>query len=291
MKIRGIFEQTGMGAKALQFVALTFMSAILFSVISMLIAGNDLTNINVLKMTQFLQSIGIFIFPPMVMAFLWSAKPFELLMINRVPDLRDALYAMMAMVLAIPAINLLGEINHMVKFPESLSMLENYLTEMELRAEQLTNAMLSVNSVPGLLVNIGLIAVIPAVGEELFFRGTIQRLLQGKMKMHAAIWITALIFSSIHFQFYGFIPRLLMGAFLGYLFAWTRNLWIPILAHFTNNALAVIFFYLKNTGQTNVDMENIGKSETYVFGLVSMIVVLSWIFIFKPSKKRHSDFI
>lgn len=291
MKIRGIFEQTGMGAKALQFVALTFMSAILFSVISMLIAGNDLTNINALKMTQFLQSIGIFIFPPIVMAFLWSAKPFELLMINRVPDLRDALYAMMAMVLAIPAINLLGEINHMVKFPESLSMLENYLTEMELRAEQLTNAMLSVNSVPGLLVNIGLIAVIPAVGEELFFRGTIQRLLQGKMKMHAAVWITALIFSSIHFQFYGFIPRLLMGAFLGYLFAWTRNLWIPILAHFTNNALAVIFFYLKNTGQTNVDMENIGKSETYVFGLVSMIVVLSWIFIFKPSKKRHSDFI
>lgn len=286
MKFRGIFEQTGTGAKVLQLVALTFMSAILFSVISVLIAGNDLTNINALKTTQFLQSIGIFILPSMVMAFLWSTTPYELLRINRVPDLRDAIYAMMSMVLAIPAINLLGEINHMVKFPASLSMLENYLIEMELRAEQLTNAMLSVKSVPGLLVNIGLIAVIPAVGEELFFRGTIQRMLQDKMKMHAAVWITALIFSSIHFQFYGFIPRLLMGAFLGYLFAWTRNLWIPILAHFTNNALAVIFFYMKNTGQSNVDLENIGKSETYVFGLVSMIIVLSWIFIFKPSKKQ-----
>ena len=288
MKFRELLQKAGTGEKILHLVALTFVSALLFSVISILIAGNDLTNIYVLKTTQFLQSVGIFIVPVLILSFVWSAKPFELLMINRKPDLRNILYAMVVMVVAIPAINLLGEINHLVKFPAYLSMIEDYLLEMEQRAEELTKAMLSVSSMTGLLINIGLIAVIPAVGEELFFRGTIQRLLQDKMKIHAAVWITAFIFSSIHFQFYGFIPRLLMGAFLGYLFAWTNNLWVPIVAHFTNNALAVIFFYLKNTGQTSVDLENIGNSETYLAGIISMVTVGILIFFLRPKNSVPS---
>jgi len=288
MKFRELLQKAGTGEKILHLVALTFVSALLFSVISILIAGNDLTNIYVLKTTQFLQSVGIFIVPALILSFVWSAKPFELLMINRKPDLRNILYAMVVMVVAIPAINLLGEINHLVKFPAYLSMIEDYLLEMEQRAEELTNIMLSVSSMTGLLINIGLIAVIPAVGEELFFRGTIQRLLQDKMKIHAAVWITAFIFSSIHFQFYGFIPRLLMGAFLGYLFAWTNNLWVPIVAHFTNNALAVIFFYLKNTGQTSVDLENIGNSETYLTGIISMVTVGILIFFLRPKNSVPS---
>ena len=288
MKFRELLQKAGTGEKILHLVALTFVSALLFSVISILIAGNDLTNIYVLKTTQFLQSVGIFIVPVLILSFVWSAKPFELLMINRKPDLRNILYAMVVMVVAIPAINLLGEINHLVKFPAYLSMIEDYLLEMEQRTEELTNTMLSVSSMTGLLINIGLIAVIPAVGEELFFRGTIQRLLQDKMKIHAAVWITAFIFSSIHFQFYGFIPRLLMGAFLGYLFAWTNNLWVPIVAHFTNNALAVIFFYLKNTGQTSVDLENIGNSETYLTGIISMVTVGILIFFLRPKNSVPS---
>ena len=289
MKLRRILEQAGPGEKVLHLVAFTFISALLFSMLSIIIVGNDLNNIDSLKITQFIQSVGIFILPPLFMAFMRSAKPFELLKINRRPDFRSAMYAIIAMVIAIPAINLLGEINHMIKFPQSLSLIEDYLIEMEQRAEELTNTMLSVNSVSGLIVNLGLIAVIPAIGEELFFRGTIQRLLQDKMKMHVAVWVTALIFSSIHFQFYGFIPRLLMGAFLGYLFAWTQNLWVPILAHFTNNALAVVFYYLKNTGQTTVDIENVGKSETYLFGIISIVIALVWIFLFRPIEKKRSE--
>lgn len=288
MKFRELFQKAGTGEKILHLVALTFVSALLFSVISMLIAGNDLTKVNVLKTAQFLQSVGIFIVPPLVLTFVWSTKPFELLMISRPPVIRSIIFAMTTMVIAIPAINLLGEINHMVKFPASMLVIEDYLIEMEQRAEELTNAMLSVSSFTGLLINLGLIAVIPAFGEELFFRGTIQRLLQDKMKIHAAVWITAFIFSSIHFQFYGFIPRLLMGAFLGYLFAWTNNLWVPIVAHFTNNALAVIFFYLKNTGQTPVDLENIGKSETYLAGIISMVTVGVLIFFLRPRSSISS---
>jgi membrane protease YdiL (CAAX protease family) len=140
--------------------------------------------------------------------------------------------------------------------------------------------MLDVDSVGGLLVNIGLIAIVPAVGEELFFRGIIQQVLQTNLKSHAAVWITAIIFSTIHFQFFGFIPRVLMGAFLGYLLVWTKNMWVPIIAHFANNAVAVLFYYFKGEGNT-FDIENIGKSDTYLIGIVSLIAVLLLIYLFR----------
>lgn len=252
--------------------------------ISILVVGNDISTPIAIKKTLFFQSVGLFIVPPFILAYLWSFKPFEHLRINRFPAVNGVLFAMIIMIAAIPAVNLIAEINHAIKFPESLSFIEKYLMKMEQKAEDITNIMLSVNTVTDLLINIGLIGIIPAVGEELIFRGTIQRLLQNKMKIHAAVWIAAFIFSSIHFQFYGFVPRLLMGALLGYLFVWTNNLWVPIMAHFTNNALAVVFYYLKNTGQTTFDMEHIGSADTYLYGIVSMVIVTVLIFFFRPGR-------
>jgi membrane protease YdiL (CAAX protease family) len=205
------------------------------------------------------------------------------LRINRNPSGEYVLFAVIVMLVAIPAINLLGELNHAIPFPDSLSWLENYLVDMEKRAEDLTIRMLDVNSVGGLLVNIGLIAIIPAVGEELFFRGIIQQVLQTNLKSHAAVWITAIVFSTIHFQFFGFIPRVLMGAFLGYLLVWTKNMWVPIIAHFANNATAVLFYYFKGEGNT-FDIDNIGKSDTYLIGIISLIVVLLLIYLFRKKQ-------
>lgn len=284
MKLKGIYEDAGASLKTLQLVSITIVSTLLFSLFAMLIVGNDLSGTSVLKTTQFFQSIGLFVVPPLLLAFMWSLKPLEHLKMNRLPDSWSILFAIIIMIAAVPAINLLGEINHAIRFPASLAFIEEYLISMETRAEVLTNKMLAVSSIHDLLINIGLIAIIPAVGEELFFRGTVQRLLQDKMKVHAAIWVTAFIFSSIHFQFYGFIPRLLMGAFLGYLFVWTNNLWVPIIAHFTNNGLAVLFYYLKNTGQTTLDLENIGTSQTYLVGIISMVTVASLILLFRSKR-------
>jgi membrane protease YdiL (CAAX protease family) len=253
---------------------------LIFSLLSVWITKGDFSDIKSLKLAQFFQSLGMFVIPPFILAYLWSKEPLGYLRINRNPSGEYVLFAVIVMLVAIPAINLLGELNHAIPFPDSLSSLENYLIDMEKRAEDLTIRMLDVNSVGGLLVNIGLIAIIPAVGEELFFRGIIQQVLQTNLKSHAAVWITAIVFSTIHFQFFGFIPRVLMGAFLGYLLVWTKNMWVPIIAHFANNAVAVLFYYFNEEGST-FDIDNIGKSDTYLIGIISLIVVLLLIYLFR----------
>ena len=280
MKIKGAFSHSKTGSRIIQLIGVALFFMLVFSLLSVWITKGDFSDIKSLKLAQFFQSLGMFVIPPFILAYLWSKEPLGYLRINRNPSGEYVLFAVIVMLVAIPAINLLGELNHAIPFPDSLSSLENYLIDMEKRAEDLTIRMLDVNSVGGLLVNIGLIAIIPAVGEELFFRGIIQQVLQTNLKSHAAVWITAIVFSTIHFQFFGFIPRMLMGAFLGYLLVWTKNMWVPIIAHFANNAVAVLFYYFNEEGST-FDIDNIGKSDTYLIGIISLIVVLLLIYLFR----------
>ncbi|MGI5975813.1 MAG: CPBP family intramembrane glutamic endopeptidase [Paludibacter sp.] len=288
MKIKGAFSHSKTGSRIIQLTAVALFFMLVFSLLSVWITKGDFSDIKALKLAQFFQSLGMFVIPPFILAYLWSEEPLGYLRINRNPSGEYVLFAVIIMLVAIPAINLLGELNHAIPFPDSLSWLENYLVDMEKKAEDLTVRMLDVDSVGGLLVNIGLIAIVPAVGEELFFRGIIQQVLRINLKSHAAVWITAIIFSTIHFQFYGFIPRVLMGAFLGYLLVWTKNMWVPIIAHFANNAVAVLFYYFKGEGST-FDVENIGKSDTYLIGIVSLIAVLLLIYLFRKRQVASEE--
>ena len=96
-----------------------------------------------------------------------------------------------------------------------------------------------------LVVNLIIVALLAAVGEELLFRGSMQNIfLEWTKNKHAAVWITAVLFSALHAQFYGFLPRMLLGVVLGYLYIWSGSLWLSMLFHFLNNGLAVLFSYL-----------------------------------------------
>jgi len=289
MKIKGIFSHSKTGSRIIQLTAVALFFVLFFSLLSVWVTKGDLSDIKALKFTQFFQSLGMFVIPPFFLAYIWSEQALDYLRINRSPSGTNIMFAVIVMLVAIPAVNLLGELNHALPFPDTLSWLENHLIDMEKRAEDLTIRMLNVNDVSGLLVNIGLIAIIPAIGEELFFRGIIQQVLQAKFKSHVAVWITAIIFSAIHFQFFGFIPRMLMGAFLGYLLVWTQNLWIPIIAHFVNNAAAVLFYYFKGEGKTWVDIENIGKSDSYIFGIISLLAVFMLIYLFRKKQNASGE--
>ncbi len=285
MRIKGSFSQNSFSQKVMLFLGISLFSALLFSLIAILVTkGNDANTIATLKTLQFIQAVGLFIIPPFTLAYLWSIKPLSFLQLDKVPCWKDGLFAILIMMLAIPAVNLLAEINHSIPFPEALASLETYLTEMELRAEELTKLFLQADNFGILLINIGLIALIPAIGEELFFRGIIQNLLQTKFRVHTAVWVTAIIFSAFHFQFFGFIPRALMGALLGYLLIWTKNIWIPVIAHFVNNAAAVIYFYFKGDAPV-VDLDNIGKADSYYYGVISMVVVGLLIFHYRRRAK------
>jgi hypothetical protein len=134
------------------------------------------------------------------------------------------------------------------------SWLELQLKPTEALMEKMTSVFLGSQDLAGVLLAFFSIAVIPAILEEFTFRGVIQSLLAKITRnIHLAIWLSAAIFSLIHFQFYGFLPRVLLGALLGYLVIWTGSIWASILAHFTNNALAFVLYRIYQTTETPED--------------------------------------
>lgn len=221
-----------------------------------------------LKYFQVVQSIGLFVAPALVLGWLYHGNFSEYLQINRTTKFTSYLYAGLSILMLIPLINYIGEINSQMKLPDSMSGLENWMREMEETAKVLTDKFMKVEGISGLLFNVFMIAVLPAVGEELLFRGVIQRIFTTMTKnYHWGIWIAAFIFSAIHIQFYGFIPRFLLGAMFGYLLVWTGTMWVPILAHFVNNTMGVIGYYLIDKGSISKDIEQWGTG-TEQFPLV-----------------------
>jgi len=154
------------------------------------------------------------------------------------------------------------EWNSHLKLPVLLKGLEQWMQEKETSMANMTQFLTAYQSWFKLLVAITVIAIIPAIGEEVLFRGIIQRKIFHKIpNMHISIWLSAVFFSTIHFQFYGFVPRILLGAILGYLYAWSRNLWVPIFAHFINNAFITLMLFLNHRGIVTLDIR---QSHTYV---------------------------
>lgn len=228
-----------------------------------------------MKWLQLLQSVATFLLPALAGAYLWSNTPMQWLHLNKKPSWQEALAAVVVMLLAIPGINLLSAWNQQMVLPEWMSGIEQWMRMQEDAAAQLTEQFLRVDTVGGLLVNIGLMALLPAVGEELTFRGVVQGMFT--RNKHVAIWATAAIFSFVHMQFYGFLPRMLLGAMFGYMLWWTGSLWAPMLMHFVNNCAAVVVAYLAynylEEGSAEM-LDTIGTEDTILLGVFSICIVL-----------------
>ena len=210
------------------------------------------------------------------------------------------------MVAAIPGINLLADLNSRVVLPSCLASVEQLFKEQEATAAALTERFLQADTFGQLLINIGLMALLPAFAEEFTFRGTLQQIISNSeqsersnsemvyqrsgptaQRSAVAIWITAIVFSAVHMQFYGFVPRMLLGAMFGYVFVWSGSLWIPILMHFVNNGLAVLAFYLtSNSGcdpTSNIPKnwaDTIGAGSTWWVGVISILITSLGLLIF-----------
>ena len=147
-----------------------------------------------------------------------------------------------------------AEWNHNINFPDAF---ERWARAREDAAAEMTEILTTLTSSGELLIAILVIAILPAIGEEIVFRGLIQNeLFRGTRNLHLSIWIAAVLFSAIHFQFYGFVPRLLLGALFGYLYYWSGNLWLAIFAHFINNAASVVAMYYYQQGAFEFDLES-----------------------------------
>lgn len=158
---------------------------------------------------------------------------------------------------------------------------EEWASAKEEQLKELTEYLTRFESIGGLLVGLLVIAVFPAIGEELVFRGLGQRMLQGLTgSPHAGIWIAAFLFSFIHLQFYGFFPRFLLGALFGYMYYWSGNLWYPIFAHFVNNGFTLIMLYLYQQKATDLNVEAT-ESIPVVTALMALLVTIVLLFYFR----------
>jgi uncharacterized protein len=158
--------------------------------------------------------------------------------------LSDLLLLIALVLFMIPLAFYTGELNSRMVLPQWLSGVEDWMKSREAYANDLISQVLSTGSVHILVVNILVVAVLPAIGEELLFRGILQRLFNEIFRSgNAAVWFTAFLFSAVHLQFYGFLPRFLLGLVLGYLFLFSGSVWLPAAVHFVNNALGVLMVF------------------------------------------------
>jgi uncharacterized protein len=236
-------------------------------------------HLDLFRLLQVVQSFFIFIIPPFLFAWLAGDRVLEYLQLKKKPSWYWIIWVATFIFIAVPFLNLLAEINSKLSFPDALQSTLNWMKSKEKEAEILTDNFLGVKTVGGLIFNLFMIALLPAIGEELLFRGVLQKLFHNWFKnYHWAIWITAVLFTAMHFQFLSLLPRLLLGALFGYLLVWSGTLWLPIIAHFINNAVAVIFYWLTYNGFVGKQLDEIGTLEKSIIpALISLVLVLTWL--------------
>jgi membrane protease YdiL (CAAX protease family) len=244
MGFKGIYKDKSSATKIGILFLLIFVSVILHTLVGSAIVlffsdfglSQDLSNqvaVNYLKLLQLFSAVGLFVAPTLLYAYLTDFDYKLLLNFKR----QSAFLVIVIMMLITPFIGWLLEMNMSIPFPDWILRLGN-------DSEKIVESFLKMNHLGDLLFNLLVIAIVPAIGEELLFRGYLQQSFSKWLSNpHVAIIVTAVLFSSIHLHFQGFFPRFILGVLLGYLFYWSGSLWLPILAHFLNNAQAVIFSY------------------------------------------------
>jgi uncharacterized protein len=290
-----IFVHTGSGFQLILFMALVLFGALLSILagilLSMFFFGLGIADIGTAmqsntelglqsgRLMQVISQLGMFVLPPFLFALMVAPSLTSYLGFKNKSSLTHYVPMLLLMFAALPLIHGLAELNQSISLPESMAGLEEWMKQKEQQAKEMTEFFLGVTTNGGLLFNLFMIAVLPALGEELVFRSVLQPLLARLFRnVHLGVILSALVFSLMHFQFYGLIPRFVLGLFLGYAYLWTRSIWIPIFMHFVNNAAAIIVYYLWHNGHIAVDMDNFGSGGGWFAIVLSTAFCLAMLY-------------
>ena len=184
---------------------------------------------------------------------------------------------------------LLVELNAQLQLPDFLSEVEVWMKETELQLMELTKFLTDFQSITELLTGILVIGVFAGIGEEMFFRGLLQPKMQYYLRSpHLGIWVTAFIFSAIHAQFFGFLPRMFLGTVFGYLYHYTGSLVYPIVGHILNNSLTLILVYFANQGLLEFDIQST-TPVSYPAALGGLLVLILGFLYFKKVNQARDE--
>ena len=237
---------------------------------------------------QSISTLGTFLAPALLFSYCASKNWFSYSNADKIVPPQLVGYVLILSLIILPIIVCLGYINEQISLPESMHKIEMWMKTMEEQSKILTQTLTENSNITILLLNIIIMALFPAVFEEFLFRGTLQPFFtKWFTNKHIAIIVTAFIFSAIHFQFYGFIPRFLLGIYLGYLFVWSKSLWLPVIAHFMHNAVSLIFDY--GAQRRSIDLESINPNQITEFYptvlFCTFCVTVGIYFLWKKAKR------
>lgn len=272
------------------FLSITFGIFIVISLIGVMLLGS-FTGLSVFDMSDpagwdysdpalltfirgmlVIQFFGLFVVPSFLFAYFTDPKPLDYLGLKAPVKNFYYLAGALALVVALPLVDWLGAINRNVDFPGSM---EGWMVKSEEDAARQIEFLLKRNTITDLLINLVVVAVFAGVGEELLFRGVLQRLLIRIFHSPlVGIVVVAFIFSAIHFQFFGFLPRFVLGIVLGYIYWYSGSLWPAIIAHFVYDAVAVIAVHFNPALLENNEATLFTDGANWLYGSISLVLVM-----------------
>lgn len=235
--------QLTLSSRLLLLMCIVFVGLVIASIISILVLKQSMLVMLVA------QDLIAFIAPAIVGMAVLYRRPLHVMGLDRAPSLKALALVVIFYVVSLPAMNWLVDLNAKMVLPSWLSGLEQAMRFAEDSAADLTKQLLDIHTIGQLIPCVFVVGLMAGLSEEMLFRGALQRTMQdSRLNEHVVVWVAAILFSAFHLQFYGFLPRMVLGAWFGYLFVWTRSLWVPIIAHTLNNSTAVVMSYLANKG-------------------------------------------
>lgn len=278
--------------KLITIILIVLTGSLIASVISMLIAdpvfGIDISsaaevysNVSFMRALQIIQSLLVFILPSALSIYLLYPNNKDVIPGKGRFTIVFFIIAGAIIIFSQRFISWTGWLNHQFQLPTNMQSLTDWINTKEQEALTITEVMLQISNWPQLLITIFVIAILPAIGEEWLFRGLIQRELSNAFRnVHVAIFATAIIFSAIHVQFLTFLPRFVLGLILGYLMVYSKNIWMPITAHFVNNFSAVViyrYYALNNMEQQALEMpaENPFGIGVIISAIIMIVLIIT----------------
>lgn len=229
-----------------------------------------------------MQDILMFILPAIITAIVITRRPGDFLMLVKGPGIVNMLLVFLTIIASVPAMNVIIQLNQNIELPESMSAIQQWMIESEQSASESIKLILGNGSINSLIVGLLVVGVMAGLSEELFFRGTLQQIIKSTpVNKHIAVWTTAIIFSAIHMQFFGFIPRMLLGAFFGYIAIWSGSIWLAVAAHAFNNAITFTSMWLltRSNGEIDLDTKLTPELSLSDMPMIMLSIVLTTILI------------
>ncbi|MGV6945974.1 CPBP family intramembrane glutamic endopeptidase [Sphingobacterium kyonggiense] len=238
--------------------------------------------------TLLISSVGTFLLPSLILQNM-EKRQYRYFPSN---TNKIGLYLLLTLIFLVvfnPAMEFISLWNQKMSFPESMKGVETWMLDKEQESSYIIEKVIVTTSPLFLFLNLIVMAIVPAIVEEFYFRGSLQGILTRMFgNIHVAIWVTAIVFSAIHLQFYGFFPRMILGLIFGYSFYWTQNIWVAVFGHFINNAAVTIIAYvLLNEGKTFKEIQTMESYSSIYYILSVLLAIAVGYYFYQVSRKSH----